>query len=201
MIITMALHPTGHVAAAQLDQTIRMLIFVHALALACIPVQFLGAWGLSRRVTDTTRLNVVGLVLYAFGLIAVMNAAVADGLVTPSVLERIVASAGSQADIETWRMFSRYTFFLNQAFAQVFVAASSVAIVAWSTAAWRSRKLPRGLAIYGCILGTATLLVLFSGHLRLDAHGFGAVMLGQSIWFVIAGTVLWSGAPEPAVTA
>lgn len=201
MIITMALHPQGHITSDQLPAMIRMLILVHGLALACIPVQFLGAWGLSRRVAIPSRLSMVGLVLYGLALIAVMNAAVADGLVTPRVLEQIVASADSPSGMETWRMFSRYTFFWNQAFAQVFVVASSAAIVSWSASSWRSRTLPLGLAIYGCILGPVTVLALFSGQLPLDAHRFGAVMLGQSIWFVIAGAVLWNSDPAPEVTA
>ena len=83
MIITMSLHPTGHVAATQIEPMIRMLVAVHALALACVPVLFLGAWGLSRRVDATNYLAMTGLVLYTFALLAVMNAAVADGLVTP----------------------------------------------------------------------------------------------------------------------
>ena len=201
MIITMAFHPHGHVTSAELPRMIRMLILVHGLALACIPVMFLGTWGLSRRTATPSRLDVAGLVLYAFGLIAVMGAAVADGLVTPRVLEQIVASADSQSTMETWRMFSRYTFIWNQAFAQVFVVASSAAIIAWGAAIWQSRKLPLGLAIYGCILGLVTMAALFSGHLPLDVHHFGAVMLGQSIWFVIAGAVLWNGHPSPEPAA
>lgn len=200
MIITMAFHPHGHVAAAELPNMIRMLILVHGLALACIPVMFLGTWGLSRRVDTPSRLNMAGLVLYAFGLVAVMGAAVADGLVTPRVLEQIVGSADSPSAMETWRMFSRYTFIWNQAFAQVFVAASSAAIIAWSAAGWQSRRLPVGMAIYGCILGLVTVAAMLSGHLPLDVHHFGAVMLGQSIWFVIAGAVLWKGG-EAEVTA
>lgn len=192
MILTMAFHPSGRISPAELDGMIRKLILVHGLALSCVPILFLGSWGLSRRVATPSRLGLVGLTFYTFALIAVMNAAVADGLVTPRVLERIVASAGSQTAIDTWSMFSRYTFIWNQAFAQVYVVASSVAILVWSGAIWQSRKLPRGLAVYGCILGAVTLLALFSGHLPLDVHRFGAVMLGQSIWFVIAGAGLWS---------
>ncbi len=149
MILTMAVHPSGHIAAAQLPDMVRKLILVHGFALSCVPVLFLGALGLSRRLETQNRLGVTGLVVFAFALIAVMNAAVADGLVTPSVLERIVASSGSQSAIDTWTMFSRYTFILNQAFAQVYVAASSVAIMVWSAAVWRSRNLPRGLGVYG----------------------------------------------------
>ena len=201
MIITMAVHPTGHITQAQLDSAIRMLIIVHSFALFLIPVQFLGAWGLSRRLAGTVRLEVVGLVFYAMALIAVMSAAVADGLVTPSVFRKIVESANSEASVNTWQMFSRYTFAWNQAYAQVFVAASSAAILAWSVAMWKSGTFSRGLGIYGCILSIATVAVLFSGHLVLDAHRFGAVVLGQAIWFVIAGAKLWNEAPAQAEPA
>jgi hypothetical protein len=191
MIITMSLHPTGHVAADQVESMIHMLIAVHALALACVPVQFLGAWGLSRRVASPNHLAVTGLVLYTFALLAVINAAVADGLVMPSLLRQIVASAGLPQAIDGWRMMSRYNFYVNQAYAQVFVAASSVAIVLWSASTWRSRELAPGLAIYGCILGPVTLLALFSGRVNLDAHGFGLVVFGQAGWFIVAGALLW----------
>jgi hypothetical protein len=191
MIITMSLHPTGHVAADQVEPMIHMLIAVHALALACVPVQFLGAWGLSRRVASPNHLAVTGLVLYTFALFAVINAAVADGLVMPSLLRQIVASAGLPQAIDGWRMMSRYNFYVNQAYAQVFVAASSVAIVLWSASTWRSRELAPGLAIYGCILGPVTLLALFSGRVNLDAHGFGLVVFGQAGWFIVAGALLW----------
>ena len=90
MIITMAVHPTGHVTQAQLEGTIRMLIIVHVFALMLAPIQFLGAWGLSQRLVGIFRLEVVGLVFYGMALIAVMSSAVADGLVTPSVFRQIV---------------------------------------------------------------------------------------------------------------
>jgi hypothetical protein len=189
-IITMALHPTGHIAAADIEPMIRMLIAVHALALACVPLLFLGALGLSQQLASSGRLAVTGLVLYTFALVAVMNAAVADGLVTPSVLRQIVASAGSPAAIDGWRMMSHYNFYVNQAYAQVFVAASAVAILLWSISIWRGRELTRNLGIYGCILAPVTLLALFSGRLKLDAHGFGMVVFTQAVWFIIAGILL-----------
>jgi hypothetical protein len=189
-IITMALHPTGHIAAADIEPMIRMLIAVHALALACVPLLFIGAMGLSQQLASSGRLAVTGLVLYTFALVAVMNAAVADGLVTPSVLRQIVASAGSPAAIDGWRMMSHYNFYVNQAYAQVFVAASAVAILLWSISIWRGRELTRNLGIYGCILAPVTLLALFSGRLKLDAHGFGMVVFTQAVWFIIAGILL-----------
>jgi hypothetical protein len=137
------------------------------------------------------------VVIYAFGLIAVMNAGVANGLVFPALLRRIADAAGSPQAIDGWRMIARYNFYVNQAFAQVFVAASSVAIFLWSASIWRSRKLVRGLGIYGCLLGPVTLGALFSAHLNLDAHGFGIVVLGQAIWFMVAGKLLWGSKAQP----
>jgi hypothetical protein len=199
-IITMSLHPSGHIAPEQMEPTIRMLIGVHALALASVPVLFVGAWGLSRRGPGRDRLTMGALVLYTFALLAVMNAAVADGLVTPNILRQMVASAGSPAAIDGWRMVSRYNFYVNQGYAQVFVAASSAAIVLWSIAMFRNRFLSRGLGIYGCILGTATLVALLSGRLRLDTHGFGGVMFAQAAWFIIAGSLLWRSEDRAVAT-
>ena len=159
---------------------------------------FLGSWGLSR--TFASRFGIVGLVLYMFALLAVANAAVADGLVQPYLFRQTVAAMGSPTDIDLWHRLSRYTFYWNQGYAQVFVAASSVAILAWSLGIWKSGNLARGLGAYGCILGLVTVLALFSGHLPLDAHGFGFVMLGQSVWFVVAGALLWN-ADKPASEA
>jgi hypothetical protein len=196
----MSLHPRGHVAAAQLEPTIHRLIAVHALALACVPLLFLGAWGLSGRMA-WHRFGLAGLVLYTFGLLAIMNAAVADGLVAPNLFRQTVASAGSQPAIDAWRMMSRYNFFVNQAYAQVFTVASALAIVLWSVSAWRSRGLSRGLGIYGFLLGLVTMVALFSGHLHLDAHGFGMVVFGQAAWFIAAGIMLWQVRSQAAVSA
>ena len=199
-IITMGLHPSGQIAPAQMEAMIRMLIGVHSLALACVPILFLGAWGLARRGASADRLNMAGLVLYTFALLAVANAAVADGLVTPNILRQMVASAGSAPAIDGWRMVSRYNFYVNQGYAQVFVAASSAAILLWSVAMFRQRDLSRGLGTYGCILAAVTLLALFSGRLRLDTHGFGAVAMGQAIWFIVAGVLLWKSEDRVVVT-
>lgn len=201
MIITMALHPSGHVAAADMVPMIRKIIAVHGLALACLPILFLGTLGLSRRITCDNHLELIAVVFYAFGLFAIMNAGVANGLVFPVLLRRIADSAGSPQAIEAWRTIARYNFYVNQAYAQVFVAASSVAILLWSASIWRSRELRRGLGIYGCLLGPVTLGALFSGHLNLDVHGFGIVVLGQAIWFMVAGKILWNLQEQQLVAA
>jgi len=187
MIVTMAVHPHGAVAAAQVESMARNLTIVHSLALASLMVLFLGALGLSQRLKSAERFDTIGLVLFAFASAAVMNAAVMDGLVAPNVMRRIVeAGAGGG---ESWRVAFRYNFEVNQGFARLYAVTSSIAIFFWSLSIWRNRTLARGLAIYGCVIGVASVIAVTAG-LGMDVHGFGAVVLGQAIWFVTAGVLL-----------
>jgi hypothetical protein len=86
----------------------------------------------------------------------------------------------------------------NQAYAKVLVAASSVAIGIWSMEIVRTRLMRRAAGILGCIVAAVTLLILFSGHLTLDVHGFGAVVLGQAIWLIMVGLELRRTGPASA---
>ena len=40
-------------------------------------------------------------------------------------------------------------------------------------------------------LALSVVVSLLSGHLRLDIHGFGAVMLLNGIWYISTGILLW----------
>ena len=90
-IITMALHPTGRdlVGAGTLRSMMQLNIAVHSLALVCIPIVFLGALGLTRRLAAPDRLALGGLVVFGFAEVAVMIAATASGLVAPGLFHHI----------------------------------------------------------------------------------------------------------------
>jgi hypothetical protein len=197
IIITMTLHPSGRIAPGNAAQAARMFVAVHSLVLFSLPVMFLGAWGMSRRVATAGRLPIVALVTYTFALAAIMNSAVAGGLVVSSVLRQLVAAAPGTT--EAWQVLFRYNGWVDESFAQVYVVASSLAILLWSASIVRSRALPRALGIYGCILGPLTLIAIFSGLLNLAAHGFGLVVFGQALWFTITGALLCRArTPGPA---
>ena len=188
MILTMLFHPHGAIKAEQVESMARNLTLVHSLALASLMVLFLGALGLSRQLRNADHFDIVGLVLFAFASVAVMNAAVMDGLVAPNVMRRIVeAGAGGG---ESWRVALRYNFEVNQGFARLYAVTSSIAIIFWSISILRNRALGRGVGIYGCLFGAVAVVVVFSGRVGMDVHGFGAVVLGQAIWFVTVGASL-----------
>jgi hypothetical protein len=188
-ILTMGLHPTARdlFAPDQLAPMTLLLISVHALAIASLPVLFLGALALSRRLASSDRLALTALVVYGFALAAVMVAAVVDGFVVPNLVREMMSATPPAS--EEWRIALYYNGFLNQSFARVFLVASSTSIVLWSASILRSRTLARGVAIYGLLVGPAVVIAVVSG-LRLDPHGAGLLILGQSLWFIIVGTQL-----------
>ena len=75
-----------------------------------------------------------------------------------------------------------YTGTINQAFAKVFVGLSALAIAPWSVAMRGHQAFPRGLSLLGMLVGGGLGIALVGGQLRLDVHGFGAVMIAQSLW-------------------
>jgi hypothetical protein len=189
-LVTMSLHPTGHdfLATVQFDATAARMIGVHALAIATMPISFLGALALSRRTAAPGRLALAALVAYAFALAAGLVAA-GVSLAVPDIARQMLEAEPAARD--RFRLLFGFSGNLIQAFAKVIVAASSAAIVLWSAAVVRGGALPRAAGIYGVVLGAAALLLLASGNLRLDAHGFGLVVLGQAIWFVAVGVAMW----------
>ncbi len=193
-ILTMSLHPTVRDLSApdKLAPMALLLVAVHALAVASMPVLFLGALALSRRLASPDRLALAALVVYGFALAAVLVAAVVDGFVVPSLAREIMTAPPPAT--EEWRI-AHYNGLLNQSFARVFLVASSTSIVLWSVSILRSRTLAPSVAIYGLLVGPAVIAAVVSG-LRLDPHGAGSLILAQSLWFIVVGSLLWRFKPK-----
>jgi hypothetical protein len=126
--------------------------------------------------------------------VAAIMAATASGFLAPVLIERAAALQGEARGANDALL--HYTGHVNQAFARLLVAWSSVAIALWSAAILRTRLLPRALGVLGAVIALATLAVLLAGHLRLDVHGFGAVVLAQALWLIPVGLELRRAAAE-----
>jgi hypothetical protein len=53
----------------------------------------------------------------------------------------------------------------------------------------------------GLVAGAALLLGIFAGHLRLNVHGFGIVILAEALWLVWVGILLCRNDENPDSTA
>ena len=180
-LVTMAFHPTSGEQAA-------LGLAVHALALVSAPVTFYGGWVLTRRLSAGGALPELALAFYGVSAVAALLAATASGLLAPDLFAR---AAGLDGEARAAVLgVVRYNHAVNQAFAKLLVAASSVAIGLWSVEIARTRLMRRATGILGCVVAVLVLLALFSGKLTVDVHGFGAVVLVQAIWLVLVGAEL-----------
>jgi hypothetical protein len=180
-MMTMAFHPTGGGHAA-------LALAVHALAITAAPIAFYGGWVLTRRLAAGGPLPELALAFYGLSVVATLLAATASGLMMPDLIAR---ASGLQGEARaTAGAVMHYNYALNQAFATVLVAASSIAIGLWSMEIVRTGLMRRAARVLGCVAAAIALLALFSGHLMLDVHGFGAVVFAQSAWLITVGAEL-----------
>jgi hypothetical protein len=189
-MITMSLHPVAGahpITPDQFEKLAALMIGVHVLAIAGVPFSFLGALALTRRLDSPGRIALTGLVIYGLGLVAVMIAPAMSGLVGTEIIRKMIAHVPGT---EQWRTLMEYNFLINQAFAKIFVVASCGAIALWSFMIVKNRALPIAIGIYGLLLGPVLVIAMITGGLSLDVHGFGLIIFGQAIWFIVAGILL-----------
>jgi len=180
-LVTMAFHPTGGGHAAQ-------ALAVHALAIAAAPVAFYGGWVLTRRLSAGGALAELALAFYGLSAVATLLATAASGFLASDLIAQVAAAQGDARAAAAAVL--HYNGASNQAYAKVLVGASSVSIGLWSMEIVRTRLMRRAAGVLGCVVAVVTLALLLSGRLTLDVHGFGAVVLGQSIWLIMVGAEL-----------
>ena len=188
-VLVMLGHPTAHdlMTAADPGRRAAGNVAVHSVALATLPMLFLGLSGLTRRL-DGGDLSLAALVLYGFGAVATVPAAVMSGFVaTDLILDMDGAGAASR---ELSLALLHYTAQVNRGFYACALVAVSLATLLWSAAILRGRRLSRGAGIVGMIVGAAILIGFLSGLVGLDVHGVGIMTGAQSVWYVWIGVLL-----------
>ena len=200
-LITMAIHPTagGPLTPEQVAHLATTSAIAHSLAMVSFVLVFLGACGLVRRIAAADRIAFSGLVVYGVACVAVLIATSVSGFVVPDMMKLMARDVPAAA--QQWKLMITSIFQINQAFSRIYTVATSLAIILWSVSALRNGGLSRKVAIYGCVIAPLIILGIVSGHLRMDVHGMGAVVLGQAIWFIVAGTEMYSAGKEKRASA
>lgn len=198
-VVTMLFHPTGHDLLAQPDEIARrnelLTVAVHSLALMSFPLLVFGFSGFSRRIGWERPLVSAAFIAYAVACVGGMCAAVINGLVAPTITRQILTA--DEAAQQFWRIVLTNNGLLNHGFTKVFVVASSCAVIFWSICLLKKARLAQLIGVIGIIIGLIGLAGLLSGHLRLDVHGFGLLIFGQSFWTILLGVFLWQADDAP----
>jgi hypothetical protein len=200
-LLTMAIHPTaaGHLTPDQVAHLAVASAMAHSLAIVSFVLVFLGVCGLVRRIAAADRFAFSGIVVYGVACVAVLIATAVSGFIVPDMMRLMARDVPAAA--QQWKIVISSIFQINQAFARIYTVAASLAIILWSVSALRNGGLGRKVAIYGCVIAPLIILGIVSGHLRLDVHGMGAVVLGQAIWFVVVGAQIYSADADKRVSA
>jgi hypothetical protein len=188
-VLLMAFHPTGHelLEAGPRSAEPQVNPWVHGIAILALSLLLTGLLGLVRRL-ETPRLGLAAAVAYGVGTMAFLLAATASGWVTPRALARLAEASGSSREL--YAALAGQAAELNQATAKIGTVATSAAIALLGLALLGRGRFARGLGIVGIGLGLATALAVVTGQLRLDVHGFGLVVVGQSAWWAGLGVAL-----------
>jgi hypothetical protein len=203
-IATMSFHPTGVAELATADamtKEMRLLVVTHALGLFSIPTTAFGFVGLTQRLGWAKPEALFALIVYAFSAVAIMFAAIADGLLNAVFIPKTLGVSG--ASLQMLELLLSYNHQINQACAQVYVVGSSLAIIFWSVALIKLGAFQRAAGWFGGFVGLAAVMGLLTGHVRLNAHGFGFIVLLQACWvFAVAAFLIRSkqGGAEVART-
>ena len=199
-LLTMVIHPTAtaSLTAEQADHLMAKSGIAHSIAMVSVLLMFLGAFGLARRIAAADCISFAAIVTYGFACVAVLIAAAVSGFIVPAIFKHMLRDVSANAP--QWHIVIDGVFQINQAFAQIFSVAASIAISLWSVSALRNGGLGRGVAIYGCVIAPLIILGISIGHIRLDVHGMAAIALGQAIWFIAVGIQL-STRPKSSVAA
>lgn len=187
--ITMLFHPSGRDLLGQPDDVARrnelITVVAHSMGLVSLPVIFFGFTGLSRRLNLESPLVSAAIIVYGFGTVGAMCAAVINGLVGPVLTRKIIGV--DEESQKLLQMLLMNNSLLNQAFTKVYVVGVSAAFILWSIRLLKMGNFARIVAITGLTIGVLSAFAIFSGHLRLDVHGFGAIVFAQSIWTILMG--------------
>ena len=195
MIVTMVLHPLGDDIAG--IQAISLIAIIsHSIAISSVPFTYLGFKGFTRYLDSPWYFSQAGMSFFVFSSVTVISAAAINGLAVPFFVEGLDAN---DPNVDTAYWILRYSFRLNRAYDYIFMGFACGAVLCWSIAILKSKRLPSGLGVFGLIIGAIGLgLVLFGRDLARLAE-FRLFVFGYVAWIVWAGVALYRGAAKHTV--
>jgi len=191
MLFTMVLHPMGG-SIEHIQKISTMIMVTHALAILSLPFWLLGFWGLTRRLEDDSLLSLAAFCLMSVGLFAVLIAATLNGLALPLFVNHYPEA--TPETISAIKPIAAYNTSLNHAFDLVYSGASCLAVLLWSIAILRTRRLPVPLGWLGILLSVVAMIPL-TGFFFTGLTGLRIFLTGFVIWTLFIIIVLRKRSP------
>lgn len=188
LLCTMVLHPAG----GNIEYLIKItgvIVTTHSIAILSLPVGWIGFWGLTRRIGTNHTGSMLAFAMASLGLVAVLLAAAANGLILPIFLQHY-----KDADPETITAIKpilRYSFAINHAFDYIYTGAFCLAILGWSISILLTGKLSKWIGWLGIAISIAVVVIVVSGIAVNSLQGMRIFVSTIVIWILLAGIALY----------
>ena len=186
-IATMMLHPSGG-NIEHIIQVSTPIKITHALAIFCLPFILFGFYGLSIKLSDKWKISTLAFIIIAFGLFAVMLAALFNGLALPYFLDQY--SENFEQNMTTIKPIINYGFAINKAFDYVFIVSYCVGISMYSLLIINSKKIPRWIGYFGFVILIFAIIGATTDFVFTSLTGFRIVVFSIAAWILCSGVSL-----------
>lgn len=190
MTITMAMHPAGG-SIEHLLKISPVIIVTHSIALASLPFALLGFWGLTKRLNDGSVLPVGAFITMSMGMVAVLCAAAANGLILPIFINHYKDATPEM--ISSIKPILSYNSALNHAFDYIYMGAACGSVLIWSMLILQTARLPKWLGWLGVMLALTLIISTIIGFVFTNLTGFRIFILGFVVWTVCTALLLMKG--------
>jgi len=182
MVFTMVLHPMGG-SVEYIQKISTVIMTTHALAILSIPFWILGFWGLTKRLEDDSLISLAAFIIMTIGMFAVMLAATINGMALPLFVNHYLDATPEK--LSAIKPIIVYNTALNHAFDLIYTGGSCLAILFWSIAILKTRRLPVLLGWFGILLPLMVIVPMMMGFLFTDLTGFRIFVAGFVAWTVL----------------
>lgn len=187
MVLTMLLHPSGG-DIQHILKISKVAIISHSLGVLSTVFTAYGFYGLASALLTPVRLSFLGLCFAGFALVAVMLAALLNGIVLPLyVLQQVPVAEESVTSV---KLVIQYGVTINAALAYVFITGYSIAMLIWSFAMIRSERFPDWLGYWGILLVGITIVAALFQLNFISVTGFTVYIAGIVSWIVSTAFIL-----------
>ena len=183
LVFTMVLHPAGG-SIEHLIGITPMVVLTHSIAIFSLPFGWIGCWGLTRRLGTEDYLPVLAFFMISLGLVAVMLAATANGLVLPFFLQHYRDAALAPKD--AIKPVLKFNASVNKAFDHIYTIAFCLAILCWSVTILYNKRLPVWVAWSGRAVAAVIAGLYIIGVAANSLGGFRIFGSAMLVWILLA---------------
>lgn len=187
MMLTMVLHPSG----GDLDHIVkisRMALLSHSIGVLSTVFTSFGFYGLAKALTTRARLSILGLSFSVFALMAVLLAALLNGIVLPLYVLQQSNTTGPER--ETVLLIIQYGLTINAALAYTFIGGYTIAMLIWSIGMIKTIKFPKWLGYWGILLVFISLVAAFLQLNFISVTGFTIYVVAIVSWILFSAYYL-----------